>query len=375
MMSSRPRFLPSPLRPLAGGVVLGLSVLAVSGCSSEAAPSKPPRPVLVMTVGSGQATQDPSRTVAGVVVARYASELGFQVPGRIGARLVEVGQSVRKGQPLLRLDSSDYTLALTAARAEAEQATADSSRFAALVAEGAVSQADNDRVQARARAVRAQFELAANRVRYATLSAPYDGVITAVRAEAGQVVGEGMPVVSVARPGEIEIAADIPEALVADVASLPAQAEVWGAGGAPFAVRLREVAPTASQPLRTYPARFSLSGLTADARQRLHLGMTAQLRFAAVPSKTMPGERVVLPASALSKAAQGAFVWVLPAGKDRLQQQPVQVLSHGNDTVTVNGLADGARVVIAGVQKLDGGMRVRAVERSGAGLDLAARAR
>lgn len=73
MMSSRPRFLLSPLRPLAGGVVLGLSLLTLSGCSSEAAPSKPPRPVLVMTVGSGQVAQDPSRTVSGVVVARYAS--------------------------------------------------------------------------------------------------------------------------------------------------------------------------------------------------------------------------------------------------------------------------------------------------------------
>lgn len=375
MMSSRPRFPISVLHPLAGGMVIGLSLLALSGCSSEAAPTPPPRPVLVMTVGTGQAALDDARTVSGVVVARYASELGFQVPGRIGARLVDVGQSVRKGQPLLRLDSSDYTLALTAARAEAEQATAEAGRFAALVAEGAVSQADNDRVQARARAVRAQHELAANRARYATLTAPYDGVITAVRAEAGQVVGEGMPVVSVARPGEIEIAADIPEALVADVASLPAQAEVWGAGTAAFAVRLREVAPTASQPLRTYPARFALSGLPAGERQRLRLGMTAQLRFAAPSARAVHADRVVLPASALSKAAEQPFVWLLPDGKDRLQQQPVQVLAHGNDTVTVRGLPDGARVVVAGVQKLDDKLRVRAIERSGAGLDLAARAR
>lgn len=375
MMSSHHHFFVKLLRPLVSGLLMCLSLFALSGCSKEPATTPPPRPVLVMTVGTSQAVSDEARSVSGVVVARYASDLGFQVPGRIGSRLVEVGQTVRKGQPLLRLDDADYKLALTAARAEADQATSDASRFAALVAEGAVSQADTERVQARASAVSAQLELATNRMRYATLTAPYDGVVTAVRAEAGQVVSEGMPVVSVARPGEMEIAADIPEALVADVASLLTHAEVWGAGGAPFAVRLREVAPSASQPLRTYPARFALKDLPDNDHKRLRLGMTAQLHFAAPTSAAIHTDRVVLPASALSKAAQGPFVWLLPSGAKRLQQHPVQVLTHANDTVTVRGLPDAARVVIAGVQKLDSNLDVRAVERSGAGLGLAERAR
>ena len=354
------------LRNLPLALSLAAAMPLMSGCSSEAATPAPARPVLVMTVaGAGAASAE--RSIPGVVVARYASDVGFQVAGRIGQRLVEVGQQVRKGQPLMRLDDSDYRQALIAAKAEAGQAEADARRFRGLVADGAVSLADNERQQARAAAAAAQYQLAGNRVRYATLTAPYDGVITAIRAEAGQVVSEGMPVVSLARLGEVEIAADIPEELVADLARQKAQVEVWGSGDERHDLRLRELSPAASQPLRTYRARFAMPGLEAKARDRLHLGMTAEVLLSG-PAGGAPG--VSLPASALVKSAGEPAVWVLPEQAEHLSLQRVQVLAYQNDTVLVGGLAAGTRVVTTGVQKLDAGLRVRAVERSGASPDL-----
>lgn len=363
----------------AAAVMLG--VLAAQGCSSEAAPAdKPARPVLVMTV------QDQSlaatREIPGVVVARYAADIGFQAGGRIGRRLVEVGQTVRKGQALLQLDASDYTLSLAAAedqaaaaRVDAEQATSDEQRFASLVAEGAVSAADSERQKARAEAARArhqqaqrQVQLARNRSGYTTLAAPYDGVVTAISAEAGQVVAEGQPVVSLARQGEIEIAADIPEAVVAGIAGQPATARVWGSPRASYALSLRELSPAASQPLRTYRARFAIRDLSAADRAALRLGMTAQVALAVAQGES---KGVVLPASALVKASGGTTVWLVgEAGK--LVSQPVTVLAFQRDTVSVAGLDNGMQVVTAGVQKLDPAIRVRAVERTGAGLDLPA---
>ncbi len=363
---------PLRLRRLVTAMTLAAPLVLVTGCSSEASPPPPVHPVLVMTVQGGS-TATAERSVPGVVVARYATDLGFQVAGRIGKRLVDVGQVVRKGQVLLQLDDRDYALALTAAKAEADQATADEKRFKSLVADGAVSIADNERQKARAEAVRAQYQLASNRVRYAALVAPYDGVVTGIRAEAGQVVAEGMPVVSMARPGEVEIAADIPESLVADVSRQQARAEVWGTTSERYDLVLRELSPAASQPLRTYRARFSLPGLTPAARARLRLGMTAQILLSSAAAA--PQSSVTLPAPALVKTSREASVWVLPAKADHLRLQPVRVLAYGNDTVTVEGLASGSQVVIAGVQKLDDKMRVRAVERSGAGLDLSARKR
>ena len=365
------------------------TVAFLSGCSTEAAPPAPTHPVLVMTVHS-QAVSD-TRSVPGVVSARYATEIGFQAGGRIGKRLVEVGQVVRKGQTLLQLDASDYALALSAAedqaaaaKVDADQAGLDQQRFAALVADGAVSVADNERQKARADAAKAralqagrQVQLARNRARYATLVAPYDGVVTAIRAEAGQVVGEGLPIVAMARQGEFEISADIPEALVAGLSKQQAQAEVWGTPSGHFAVTLREVAPSASQPLRTYRARFSLRDVSPEDRAQLRLGMTAQVTFAGpsvshVAGESSAGSAIRLPASALMQAQGQTTVWVVPAKQSRLQRQAVRVLSYQNDTVTVTGLQDGMQVVIAGAQKLDAKMPVRAVERSGAGLDLGA---
>lgn len=360
-----------------------VATLFLHGCSTEAAPPAPAHPVLVMTVKS-QAQSD-ARSVPGVVSARYATEIGFQAGGRIGKRLVEVGQVVRQGQALLQLDASDYALALSAAedqaaaaKVDADQADLDQQRFAALVADGAVSVADNERQKARADAARAralqagrQVQLARNRARYATLVAPYDGVVTAIRAEAGQVVGEGQPIVAMARQGEFEISADIPEALVASLPKQQAQAEVWGTPSERFALTLREIAPSASQPLRTYRARFSLRDVSPEDRAQLRLGMTAQVTLVGA-GHSAASSAIRLPASALMQAQGQTTVWVVPAKQSRLSRQSVRVLSYQNDTVTVTGLQDGMQVVIAGVQKLDAKMPVRAVERSGSGLDLGA---
>lgn len=374
-------FIPARKHFLTVFAASALTAALLNGCSTEAAPPPPAHPVLVMTVKS-QAVSD-ARSVPGVVSARYATEIGFQAGGRIGKRLIEVGQVVRKGQALLQLDASDYALALSAAedqaaaaKVDADQAGLDQQRFSALVADGAVSVADNERQKARADAARAralqagrQVQLARNRARYATLVAPYDGVVTAIRAEAGQVVGEGQPIVAMARQGEFEISADIPEALVAGLSQQQAQAQVWGTPSERFAVTLREIAPSASQPLRTYRARFSLRDVSPEDRAQLRLGMTAQVTFTGHASAS---SAIRLPASALMQAQGQTTVWVVPAKQSRLSRQAVRVLSYQNDTVTVTGLQDGMQVVIAGTQKLDAKMPVRAVERSGAGLDLGA---
>lgn len=371
-----------PTPRLAAAAVSVLAALLASGCSTEAGPPAPAHPVLVMTVKSAAVAD--ARSVPGVVSARYASEIGFQAGGRIGKRLVEVGQVVRQGQPLLQLDASDYALALSAAedqaaaaKVDADQASLDQQRFAALVADGAVSAADNERQKARADAARAralqagrQVQLARNRARYATLVAPYDGVVTAIRAEAGQVVAEGQPIVAMARQGEFEISADIPEALVASLPRQQAKADIWGTPSGQFALSLREIAPSASQPLRTYRARFSLRDVSAQDRAQLRLGMTAQVTLVGAGQAAVSAIR--LPASALMQMQGQSSVWVLPAKQSRLTRQPVRVLSYQNDTITVTGLPDGAQVVVAGVQKLDAKMPVRAVERTGSGLDLEA---
>lgn len=366
---------------VASAIFFASALLTLSACSSsDAEVDAELRPVLVMTVGASGNAMSTERSVPGVVSARYASDLGFQVAGRIAKRSVELGQTVRKGQVLMQLDGSDYQLASAAAqdqvlvaKTQYDQANADAKRMVTLVKAGAISVAESERQTARAEAAKAQYQqaqrqadLSRNRLRYSSLVAPYDGVVTAVRAEAGQVIGEGVPVVSIAKPGEMEIAADIPEGLMATVSKQEAEADIWGSDAPRITLRLREISPAASQPLRTYRARFSLHKATPEQLAALHLGMTAQVVMKSVEA---PSTAVILPATALVKARDKVSVWLVNDKAPTLQKQAVQVLSFNNETVAVKGVPDGAKVVIAGVQKLDAKMQVRAVERSGAGLN------
>ncbi|MBD0273646.1 MAG: efflux RND transporter periplasmic adaptor subunit, partial [Acetobacteraceae bacterium] len=256
--------------------LLALTVFALVGCKAEGTTrpqAEAPRPVQVAEVRLAPAAAD--RAYTGVVRARREADVGFRAGGRIIARLVDVGDRVFAGQELARLDPADLALAaraaeadLAAAEAQSRQAAADAARSRTLLAAGHVSAAyDDQRVAAarsaaeRAAAARAQLDLAHRRLDYAVLRAPTGGVVTALLAEAGQVVPEGQAVLRLANPEERELVVQVPEAAVEGVAGAAgAEAAFWAHPGAALPARLREVAPQADGALRTYAARFSLPG-------------------------------------------------------------------------------------------------------------------
>src|SRR3954470_5198977 len=114
------------------------------GCGrSSADPRAEPPLVQIATAGAAEGAD---REFTGVVGARVQSDLGFRVAGKGVAGLVDAGQIVRRGQPLMRIDPTDYALAaqasaqtVAAARARAVQASADEMRFRKLIAPGFVS--------------------------------------------------------------------------------------------------------------------------------------------------------------------------------------------------------------------------------------------
>jgi multidrug efflux pump subunit AcrA (membrane-fusion protein) len=179
-------------------------------------------------------------------------------------------------------------------------------------------------------------------------------VVTAVRFEAGQVVAEGQPVVSIAAEGQPEIVIDVPEDHLASFRNGRFKAKLAAAPDEAFDVVLRELSPQAAAQTRTYRAR-----LKAVTPRRLPLGATATLfvQRAATEQAT-----AALPASALTQANGGPALWVVrpadaePAGTVELV--PVAVHGYRNDEVLVSGPPPGARVVTAGVQKMAPGLRV-----------------
>jgi RND family efflux transporter MFP subunit len=199
------------------------------------------------------------------------------------------------------------------------------------------------------------------------LTAPFDGIVTTLSFEVGQVVGDGQPVLSLAQPGELEVQADIPETLAAGLAGWQASASVPGIAQT-LSLELRELSPVAAHPSRTYRARFSLSvrpphldlriGMTAD----LELQQAGHLPGAVLPVSAILAVPVLLAATRSAREADAA-VWVVDTASGALELRPVQLVSQSTDRVRVSGLQDGLLVVTVGAQKLDPGMRVHPVQR------------
>ena len=355
-----------PLRSFAAlaGTLITLALLA--GCAREAPPVTPAPLVFVSTVRNDTGTD--LQLLSGSIRPRVESELAFRTGGRVVARQVDVGQTVRAGQPLARLDPADVQLGvdaaaeqLRAAEVDATQAASDAARFKRLLADGSVGAADQERQQARADAAAArrtqaqkQLDLQRNRAGYALLTAPFAGVVTALRFETGQTVAEGQAVLTLARPGELEVVVDVPEALASTLREHNAQAQVVGLA-APVALKLRELAPAAAAQTRTFRARFAIVSPPAGLR----MGSTAELRLARAASQPS----AELPLSALLQAGGAPSVWLADEATGALTRQPVQLISQTTDQVRVTGLVDGALVVSVGAQKLDAGLLVRVVRR------------
>lgn len=349
--------------------------LLLAACSDAPKPVASPVAVFTTTVGQDAGAQ--ARTFTAVVRARIEADIGFRAPGKVVERLVDVGDKVQSGQPIARLDTADYKLALQAALDQAQaaaidarQSAADETRFRRLLTDGSVSVADHERQKARADAAAArldqaqrQVELTRNRESYATLVAPFAGVVTGLRVEHGQVVAEGQPVVSLAREGEREVVTDLPEDLLPTVRQLAARALPWGNAKSAIALQVREVSPVANPQGRTYRVRYAAAPGSQAQMAALPLGSTMQLMLSAARSAT---QATALPVTALIKASGTAGVWTLGPSGSKVVFAPVQVVAHDEAHVYLTGLEPGSRVVTVGAQKLDAQTLVRPIERDAA---------
>jgi membrane fusion protein, multidrug efflux system len=352
--------------PLLLLILPALAACRAEGPAAEAAPPPPPRPVQVAEVRLAPAAAAAS-AFTGTVRARREVEVGFRASGRVAERLVEVGERVAAGQVLARLDPADLALALraaeadpAAAEAQARQAANDAARSRVLFAAGHVAAAFDDQRQASARtaaervaSARASLDLARNRLAYATLRAPSAGVVTALLAEAGQVLPEGQPLLRLADPAERELLVRVPESALATLHEAAAEVGFWARPAAAVPAALREVAPQADAALRTYAARFALP----EAPDWVALGMTGTVRLARAAEPV-----ATLPRSALHDRGAGPMVWRVTAN-GWLEPVPVQVRALADQTVQLAGaLREGERVVALGAQLLDPAQTVRVVE-------------
>jgi len=354
--------------------MLGVAGLALAACS-PAETAVTPEPPLVQVVAVAPATGAVAR-YTGVIRARTESNLGFRVGGKIFERLVDPGDPVRRGQPLMRLDRTDFTLALNAARASVEaaraqmiKAKADEERSRKLVGDGWTSKQTYDQNKAAADAAIAQFASAeaqagqiANQAGYSELQADADGVVMEVPSEPGQVVAAGQTVVKLARDGAREAEVFLPEGS-RHLAKGIALATLYAEGEKTFPATLRELSATADPVTRTYRARYILSGGGETAP--LGATVTLQLKAAQAP----PTASVLVPLGALFDQGSGSAVWRYDAETQTVAAQPVAVARLSEESAEVaSGLNPGDRIVSLGAHLLKAGQKVRQASASMTGV-------
>src|SRR5437762_4261849 len=304
------------------------------------------------------------RGFTGIIGARVQSNLGFRVPGKIVERLVDVGQEVKAGQPLMRIDDTDLRLALTAKRnavaaahAVVVQTEPDERRYASLLKGGWVprqryeqAKAALDTARAQLAAAEAEARVAENEATYSVLMADADGTVVETLGEPGQVVSAGQTVVRIAEAGSREAVVALPETIRPAIGSV-AEASVYGSDGRRYTAHLRQLSDSADPQTRTYEARYVLDGEAAATP----LGATVTIRLASQASQP----EVQVPLGAVLDDGQRTGVWVLDSATSTVRLRPVKLVRVSNDTAVISGLSSGDSIVSLGAHLLHEGARVR----------------
>jgi RND family efflux transporter MFP subunit len=205
---------------------------------------------------------------------------------------------------------------------------------------------------ARLTQARAQSQISGNQATYGTLSSESSAIVTAVLADAGQVVSAGQPVFRVARPDELEVAIAIPESRLSDIRKATnITVNLWAAPDTQLRGELRELSPAADPTTRTYAARIRLISPPAEIR----IGMTARAQF----SRGQNTSELLVPLSAVLDTGNGPFVRIVKDGK--VASRPVSVSRFREDGATISsGLQPGESVIAIGAAKLVDGSAVQA---------------
>jgi RND family efflux transporter MFP subunit len=343
-----------PLIPLAMGI---------AGCKSPEPRDPRALPELVRIVAV-KSVVGGDLAFTGVVTARVQSDLGFRVSGKVIKRFVDAGQVVRAGQPLMRIDATDYAHVITtqiqnaeAAKAKAQQAAADEARYRGLVATGAVSASTYDQIkaaadaaQAQLSAVEAQAQVAKDEGDYSLLVADADGTVVQTLGEPGQVVAAGQTVIKLAHAGPREAAVYLPETIRPSLGSI-ARATTYG-NSVSVEARLRQLSDAADPSTRTFEARYVLGGV--DANTPLGATVTIQLPQSGKSSSSQ------IPLAAITDRGKGPGVWILNEKSSAVSFRPVKILRLGDENAILSdGVAPGDRIVALGAHLLSEGQQVR----------------
>lgn len=348
---------------------ISLGAFLLAACGAKEASGPPPiRPVRYHTVQAS--TAQGGVTFTGVTQSGQEANLAFKVGGVIQQVAVQDGQRVRRGQLIAAIDGEDYALQVEQAEVQVKQAETSLNvarstyqRVERLYESNSVSLSEYEQAkgnyeatQAQLDAAEKQVQAAQNQLSYTRLTAPFDGVISELAIEAGELVGAGNPIGALSVEGQPEVEVGVADRYVGQLQpGTPVEIRLSALPEQVFRGAVIEVSYGQSQ-ATTYPVRARF----VEPSEAIRPGLSAEVRFLLGQGE---GDKLLIPAKAVGEDAQGQrFVYRLTGQGDTLTvQQQFVALGELQNTgfVLDSGLQAGDRIATAGLSSLLEGMEVR----------------
>ncbi|WP_203291927.1 efflux RND transporter periplasmic adaptor subunit [Maricaulis parjimensis] len=343
--------------PLAAALFLG-------ACSGETVTQEaPPRLVQLGQVEALSAQS--SHEFVGRVEARLTVDMAFQVGGQLAELPLNEGQRIARGDLVAQLDLEDFQRAEREARVQLQQARNDLERQQTLHDRGIASQAalDNAQTQYDLRAV--ALETARRNLGYATLEAPFDGLVSRRLVDNYTIVSPGQAIARIQDVGELRVSIPVSEDMVAtfDQSNLRSLTATFSfLPGRSFDLEPRELVSEPDAASRTYRA---IAALPADLPANILPGMTASVS-AEFARDAEQRATVRVPVAAVAERPDGSrVVWVYDETTGTVSARPVETDGlSGAHVILTSGVEPGTPIVTAGVSSLYEGMAVRPLSQS-----------
>jgi len=327
------------------------AVLVVGGCGSKEVPttsvvSAAQQTTIQAAVVEIKTVQVPVRVeVTGQVTAIFQATLSSRIQGTIDSVLVREGMRVSKGQTLIQLDNRDVQADLSRASAEVENARAQLNRMQGLIIEDAVSKQEVENATRAFKVAEASRKAVLAQLSYTVVKAPFDGVITEKKVEAGELASPGQPLLKMEDSQQLRLAATVAEGDLKSVShgdKVPILIDALGAQALHGVVS--QILPAGDPQTHTFTVKVDLP-LTPGLKS----GMFGRLELDKGVTQTM-----LVPPSAIVERGEMTSVFVV--GSDQIGRLRWVKVGRRFDKQSeiLSGVNVGERMLLEGARGVDG---------------------
>ena len=354
-------------------------LLLVAGCENSKQEARQVEPRLVMAARVLDTSGLLERTFPGRAKASQQVNLSFRVSGPLITLPVVVGDRVKAGDVLARIDPNDFQARLDTLKGELDTARAQAvlsekeyergieidAKGTGLISKSEVDKrrGARDRSKAQVQALTASVKLAQDNLSYTELKAPFDGTVVATYVDNFEDVLAKQPIVRLLNPTRIELDISVPESLIGYAPYVEEVSVSFDAlPGKEIKAAIKEIGSEASEVTRTYPVT-----LVMDQPEGAEIlpGMAGRASIVSRPPADSALLGIEIPATAVFSGddADKSFVWVVDEASKTLSRREVQIGKLAQFGVLIkDGLKPGEWIVVKGVHSVEEGQLVRILD-------------